>query len=39
MPRADLPTTWRGWVVAIVASLVGFIAGFAATSMLGKALS
>jgi hypothetical protein len=32
MPTASLPTTLRGWIVALLASMVGFIAGFAATS-------
>jgi hypothetical protein len=31
MPSASLPTTLRGWIVALLASIVGFIAGYAAT--------
>jgi hypothetical protein len=36
MPEATLPTNLKGWVVALGASLVGFIAGFAATSVLTR---
>jgi hypothetical protein len=28
MPRAALPTTPRGWLVALAAALIGLIAGF-----------
>lgn len=28
MPKAGLPTNLKGWFVALVASFVGFIAGF-----------
>jgi uncharacterized protein involved in exopolysaccharide biosynthesis len=28
MPRAELPTSTTGWLVAIGAGVVGFLAGF-----------
>lgn len=28
MPRADLPTSITGWLVALGAGIVGFLAGF-----------
>lgn len=28
MPRAELPTTLQGWLVALGAGIVGFLAGF-----------
>jgi hypothetical protein len=28
MPRAELPSTLKGWMVAIGAGIVGFICGF-----------
>lgn len=28
MPRAELPTTAQGWLTALAAAFVGFIAGF-----------
>lgn len=28
MPKAELPTTFTGWVVAILTGAIGFIAGF-----------
>jgi uncharacterized membrane-anchored protein YhcB (DUF1043 family) len=34
MPRAELPTTARGWLVALVASFVGFISGFVTIRLL-----
>lgn len=28
MPRAELPTSLKGWAVALGAGIVGFLAGF-----------
>lgn len=28
MPKAALPTTAKGWLVALLASFAGFLAGF-----------
>lgn len=36
MPQAKLPTTLKGWLIAVVASLVGFFAGFATVSFLTR---
>jgi hypothetical protein len=38
VPKAELPTTPRGWLVALAASFVGFIAGFLAIGLLGRVL-
>jgi hypothetical protein len=38
MPKAQLPTTTRGWLVALVASFVGFIAGFITIALTSKLL-
>jgi hypothetical protein len=38
MPRAALPTTLKGWLVALAASFVGLIAGFIAIAVLSRAL-
>lgn len=34
MPKASLPSTTLGWIVALAASFVGFIAGFLAIALL-----
>ena len=34
MPKASLPTTWQGWLAALLASMAGFIAGFIVLSMI-----
>jgi hypothetical protein len=39
MPKATLPSTVRGWVVAMLASFIGFIIGFWITNALGGVLS
>lgn len=38
MPEAKLPTTLKGWLVALVASLVGLLAGFVTTNVVGRAV-
>jgi hypothetical protein len=34
MPKAELPTSFAGWVVAVLTGAVGFIAGFLFLAML-----
>lgn len=34
MPKASLPTSVAGWVVAILTGAVGFLAGFAFLAVL-----
>lgn len=36
MPSAKLPTTFRGWLIALVGALVGLLAGFVTINLLGK---
>ena len=36
MPKAKLPTTPMGWIIALAASMVGFIAGFLALSVFTR---
>lgn len=36
MPRAVLPNSWQGWLVALAASFAGFIAGFLVIALLTK---
>ena len=36
MPDAKLPTTAKGWCVALAASLVGLISGFATVRILNR---
>lgn len=36
MPKANLPHTPLGWVIALAASFVGFIAGFLAIALLTR---
>jgi len=38
MPRAQLPTTLKGWLVALLAALAGLIAGFMVVGALGGRL-
>jgi hypothetical protein len=38
MPKAALPSHPLGWLVALLASFVGFIAGFVAIAILTKIL-
>lgn len=33
MPRAELPSTTAGWLVAVGAGIVGFLAGFVFISL------
>lgn len=35
MPRAQLPTTLAGWLVALGAGIVGFLAGFVFLRLIG----
>ena len=35
MPRAELPHTPAGWLVAMVASFIGLLTGFLTVSLLG----
>lgn len=39
MPRAELPSTVQGWLVALLASFVGFIAGFITIALAGRLLN
>lgn len=36
MPKAKLPTTLMGWIIALAASAVGFISGFLALNILTR---
>jgi hypothetical protein len=36
MPKAELPTTLKGWFIAATASFVGFISGFVTIAWLRK---
>ena len=36
MPKAELPTTMKGWMVALASSAVGFIAGFISLNIFTK---
>ncbi len=36
MPNAKLPTTPKGWLVALLASFVGFVSGFATLVLAGR---
>lgn len=38
MPRAALPSTVKGWLVALLASLVGFMAGFVTIAVCERLL-
>lgn len=38
MPKADLPSSWRGWMVALAASFAGFVAGFLVIALLTKVM-
>jgi hypothetical protein len=38
MPDAKLPTSLKGWFIAITASLVGFMSGFVTIIWLRKIL-
>jgi hypothetical protein len=35
MPRVSLPTTLAGWLIMLVASAIGFLAGFAFLRLAG----
>lgn len=36
MPKASLPTTAAGWIVAVATGAVGFIAGFLFLALLER---
>jgi hypothetical protein len=36
MPRAELPTSMLGWLVAVGAGVVGFLAGFVFIAIMGS---
>ena len=36
MPKAKLPNSPRGWIAALVSSMVGFIAGLVALNWLNN---
>jgi hypothetical protein len=38
MPKAKLPTSTKGWLVALLASFAGFIAGFITIALCEKYL-
>lgn len=38
MPKAILPSTTRGWLVALLASFAGFLAGFVTIALCEKYL-
>jgi hypothetical protein len=35
MPRAELPSSFGGWMLALFAAFVGFVAGFVTIRVLG----
>jgi len=39
MPRAELPTSLKGWAVAVGAGIVGFLAGFVFILLCTKTLA
>ena len=39
MPKAELPTSAKGWFVALTASFVGFVSGFLTVKWLSGALN
>lgn len=36
MPKAALPTSLKGWLIALIASFAGFVAGFLTIALLGR---
>jgi hypothetical protein len=36
MPSVSLPKTWKGWIVTLASSFVGFFAGTIALDWLSK---
>lgn len=38
MPRAELPTSSIGWIVALGAGIVGFLAGFLFISIMERTI-
>jgi uncharacterized protein involved in exopolysaccharide biosynthesis len=38
MPEARLPSSPQGWLVALLAGIVGFMAGFVTIAILGRML-
>jgi hypothetical protein len=39
MPRAELPSSPGGWLLALFAAFVGFISGFITIKLLGPKLA
>lgn len=38
MPEAKLPTTFKGWLVALAGSMAGLLAGFITVNVVGRAV-
>lgn len=38
MPKAELPSSWKGWMLALLASFVGFVSGFLTIKLIGPRL-
>jgi hypothetical protein len=38
MPSAQFPTTPRGWLAAVLSSMIGFLAGLWSLKLLGNLL-
>jgi membrane associated rhomboid family serine protease len=38
MPNAELPSSAVGWLVAIAAAIVGFLAGFLTIALLSRVM-
>lgn len=36
MPKVKLPTTPKGWIVTLAASMVGFVSGFVALKLFER---
>lgn len=39
MPEAKMPSSWKGWLVAITSSMVGFFAGFATIAFMRQLMA
>lgn len=38
MPEAKLPTSAKGWLVALISSMIGFFAGMASIALVARML-